>query len=82
MQENEVIALADKLTKAQRDAVLACRKRAVGAGGERWDFAVLSAGTRKALIRLGIAQPWGVVSASLTPLGSAIRAATLSKEGE
>jgi len=69
----EIARVAAGLTRAQREAVEACHRRVIGASGEKWDFALLKAGTRKSLVSRGIASPWGVVSASLTPLGLLVR---------
>lgn len=77
---SDVGGIVKGLTKAQRESIAACRKRGTGAGGERWDFSVLPAGTRAALTNKGIAKPWGMVSASLTPLGLAVRSALMKEK--
>lgn len=76
-EDAEIASIVRGLSPAMREAVLDCRRKTMGASGVVLRFQGLRGATRLALVTRGIAEPWGQVSADLTPLGIAVRAALL-----
>lgn len=63
----DIAAIAAKLTKAQRDTILGARRQR-----DKWALPMIRASTRTALAEIGLAEPWGVVSADLSALGEQV----------